>query len=101
MLTITVSVKRMVTARAVRWYGHVLRREEGNILKETLNFKTIGRGKGGRPKASWKKQVETLIKDIDLRKENAPSGKRCRLGVKTVKGNVVNLATFVDGDKTG
>ena len=31
----------MVRVRAVRWYGHVLQREEGSILKESLNFEVI------------------------------------------------------------
>ena len=35
------------------WHGHVLHREEGNILKEALNFDVPGR-KGGKPKATWK-----------------------------------------------
>ena len=51
--------------------------------------------------ATWKKQVEALIKDISLRKENTPSQKKWRLGVETVKGNKVNSATFVNGDHSG
>ena len=45
-LGITVPIKRMVRAAVVRWYRHVLRREEGNILKEALNFEITGRKKG-------------------------------------------------------
>ena len=55
----------MVRAEAVRWYGNVLQRDKGDILKEALNFKVTE--KRGRPKATWKKHVETLIEEIGLR----------------------------------
>ena len=58
MLGITVSIEIRVRAAAVRWYGHTLRREEDNILKEALNFKVIGRRKRGRPKATWKNRLK-------------------------------------------
>ena len=45
MLGITVHIERMVKVASVRCYGRVLRREEGNILKEALDFKVIGRRK--------------------------------------------------------
>ena len=75
MLGITVPVERMVRASAVRWYGRTLQR--GYILKVALNLEVTGRRKNERPKATWKKkQVEIPIKDIDLRKESAPSRKK-------------------------
>ena len=42
----------------MRLYGHVWRREEGNILKEAMNLEVTGRRKRGRPKATWENQVE-------------------------------------------
>ena len=47
MLCITVSIKRMVKMRAVRWHGHALQREKDNILKKALNFDVTGRRKKG------------------------------------------------------
>ena len=41
------SIKRKVRAAAVRLYGQVLQRKEGNILK-TLNFEVIGSRKDSR-----------------------------------------------------
>ena len=51
MLGITVAIERMTRAAAVRWYGHVLEREKGNILKETWNF-GITVEKKRKPKAT-------------------------------------------------
>ena len=45
MLGFTGTIERMVRAAAVRWYGNVLQREEGNILKEALIFEVNGRRK--------------------------------------------------------
>ena len=52
MLDITVLIERMIRAAALSWYRHVLQRQEGNILKEVLNFEVTGKKKGGRPKAA-------------------------------------------------
>ena len=51
IMNITVPIERMVRS-CVRWYGLVLRREEGNILKEALSFEVIGREKEGNLKAT-------------------------------------------------
>ena len=42
MLDINALIERMVRPAVVRWYGHVLRRKEDNILKEALNFEMEG-----------------------------------------------------------
>ena len=45
-------------ANSIHWYGHVLRREDGPVLRRALGFEVEGEGKKGRPKRSWKRQVE-------------------------------------------
>ena len=47
MFGISVPIERMVRPAAVRWYGHVLQRDENNILKEALNYGVTGRRKSG------------------------------------------------------
>ena len=83
MLGITVSIKRMVRAAAVRWYEHVLRREESNILRVALNLELTKRKKSKVQRLPGKKQVEALINNIGLRKEDMPLlGKNGNLGLK-------------------
>ena len=36
-------------ASSVRWYGDVLRSEDGHVLRRTLDFEVEGQGKNGRP----------------------------------------------------
>ena len=35
----------------VHWYDHVLRREDGRVLRMVLDFKSEGHRKKGRPKS--------------------------------------------------
>ena len=37
---------------------HVLRREDGHVLRRALEFEVEGQRKKGRPKRTWKKQVK-------------------------------------------
>ena len=48
----------MAKANAVRWYGHVIRRDDGNILKKAMMMGVNGKRKRGRPKLTWRRQME-------------------------------------------
>jgi len=58
MLGLEESLDRMAKASSMRWYSHVLRGEENNVLLEALHFELPGRTGRGRPKQTWKKQVQ-------------------------------------------
>ena len=45
-------------ASRVRWYGHVLRREDGHVLRRAFEFEVEGQRKKGILMRRWKKQVE-------------------------------------------
>ena len=60
---VTLPIEGIVRAAALTWYGHVLRREEGNILKKVLNCEVIGR-KRGRLTSRNSDQVYWLKKSI-------------------------------------
>ena len=94
------SVVQMAKANAVRWYGHVLRKEDGHVLRRALDFEVKGRRKRGRPKKTWRKQVEEESRKVGLRKVDALNRVRWRKGVRDI-ATEVNPATSVDGDKPG
>ena len=50
MLGMSKSIDELAIANSVRWYGHVLRREEGHALRMALDFEVEGQRKKGRPK---------------------------------------------------
>ena len=61
----------MAKVNGVRWYRHVLRRDDGHILRKVLEFEVKGKKKRGRPKKTWKVQVEKESKTVGLEKIDA------------------------------
>ena len=67
MLGLNKTVNHLVMANSVRWYGHVLRREDGHVLRRALDFEVEGQRKKGRPKRTWKKQFEEECAKVGVR----------------------------------
>ena len=59
----------MEKANGVRCCGHVLRRDDGHVLRKAFEMK--GKRKQGRPKKTWKMQVEKESKSVGLEREDA------------------------------
>ena len=62
--------------RLVMLYG-----SEGHVLRKALEFKVRGRRKSGRPKKTWKMQVQKESKSVGLEKKDAMNRARWRMGV--------------------
>ena len=60
------TMEQLAMANSINWYGHVLmredghvlRREDGHVLRWAIDFEAEGQKKKGRPKRTWKKQIE-------------------------------------------
>ena len=48
----------LARASGVRWHGHVLRRDNGDVLRRPLDFEVAGKRGRGRPNMTWKRQME-------------------------------------------
>ena len=59
-------------ARAIgmRRYVHVLRRDNGDVLRRGLDFEVAGRRGHGRPNMTRKRQVEEHTDQIGLKRED-------------------------------
>ena len=62
LLGLNDTVGQLAMENNICWYGHVLRR--------SLDFKVEGHRKKGRPKRTWKKQVEEESVKVGLRRED-------------------------------
>ena len=71
MLGLKKTLDRMAKANEVRWYGHVIRRDDDNILKKAMMLEVNGQRKRRRPKMKWKRQVEDSVKKVGLKIEEA------------------------------
>ena len=47
------TLDRMAKANGVRWYGHVIRRDDDNILKKAMMLEVNEKQKQGQPKMTW------------------------------------------------
>ena len=50
MLGLNEPIDQLAMANSVRWYGHVLRREDGHIMRKALDFEVESQRKKGRLK---------------------------------------------------
>ena len=71
----------MAMSNSVRWYGHVLRREGGHILRRALDFKVECQRKKGRLKRTWKKEVDEESVKVGFRREDALCRSKWIVGV--------------------
>ena len=47
MLGLNETMDQLAMANNVHWYGHVLRREDGHVLRRALDFEVEGQTKKG------------------------------------------------------
>ena len=71
MLGLIETIDQFAIANSVRSYGHVLRREDGHILRRALDFEVEGQRKKGKVKSTWKRLVEDENVKVCLRREDA------------------------------
>ena len=64
-------VNGLARASGVRCYGHVLKMDNGDVLRRALDFEVSGRRGRGLPNMTWKRQVEEHIIQIGLKREEA------------------------------
>ena len=71
MVRLNETIDQMAMANSVYWHCHVLRREDGHVLRRVLDFEVEGQRKKGRSKMTWQKQVEEESMKVCLRRKDA------------------------------
>ena len=84
MLGLCETIDQLAMVSSVRWYGHVLRRVDGRVLRRALDFEVEGQRKKGRPKRTWKKQFEVESVMDSLRREDALCRSKWSVGVNQI-----------------
>ena len=70
LLNLNEIIDQLAMADSVSWNGHVLRIENGRVLRRALDFEVEGQMKKGRSKSTWKRQVEEESVKVGLRLED-------------------------------
>ena len=50
VLGLNEAIRQLAMANGVRWYGHLLRREDGHVIRRALEFEVEVQWKKGSPK---------------------------------------------------
>ena len=82
MLGLKETIDWLTAANEVRWYEHVLKREDDSVWV-ARDLEVSGKRKRGQPKKTWKKQVNEETEKIGL-KENARNRAKWRDGVLAI-----------------
>ena len=78
----------MAKVNGVRWYGHVLRRDDGHVLRKVLELEVRGKTKSGRPKKASYLQVEKESRSVGVERKDTMNRVRCRMGVREIAAEV-------------
>ena len=71
MVRLSEDIVTLVRKSRLRWYGHVMRRDEGVGIRRVLEFEAAGEIGRGRPPIGWKEQVEKDMVKAGLRRDDA------------------------------
>jgi hypothetical protein len=81
MVGLSEDIVTLVRKSRLRWYGHVMRRDEGVGIRRVLEFEVAGEIGRGRPRMGWKEQVEKDMVKAGLRCDDAQDRDAWRSGV--------------------
>jgi len=66
----------------LQWYGHVLPKDDNDLVKKCTEYKVEGARPRGRPKKTWTEIVE---KDCQARKLNREDAMDCSRVTKQIR----------------
>ena len=78
------TIDQLAILNSAHWYGQVMRRENGHILRRALDVEAEGQWKKGRLKWTWKRQVEEESVKVVLRREDAFCQSKWGVGVDPI-----------------
>ena len=58
------AIDRLAAANGVRWYVHLLSRDDDSVLRVAPDLEVSGNRKRGQPTKTWKKQLEKETEKI-------------------------------------
>ena len=64
MLGLKETLDRMAKANGVKWYGHVVGRDDDNISKKAMMMEVNGKRKREWAKMTWRSQVKESVKKV-------------------------------------
>ena len=100
MLGLKETIDQLAMANSIHWYI-MSRGEDDHVLRRALDFEAEGEREKGRPKRTWKKQVEEESVKVGLRRKDALCRSNSSIGVNKIAAGLRRIwpATLI-GDST-
>ena len=76
-----------IRKRRLRWFGHVMRREENDWLRRVMQHEVEGKRPQGRPKKTWRETVAADLRKLRLREEDAKDRAKWRAAINRHASN--------------
>ena len=77
-----------------------MRREDGHVLRKELDLEGESQSKKGRPKRTWKKQVEEESMKVGLRREDTLCRQKLSVGISQIAAGLRLIWPPLLGDTT-
>ena len=71
-------ISKKVKESRLKWYGHVLRREDEYVGKRVMGMEVPGKRTKGRPKREWLDSIRNDLSERESSREDAQDRPRCR-----------------------
>ena len=68
----------------LKWYGHVLRKDENDWVKKYMEFEVGDVTPRGRPKKTWSEVIEKDCQTPQICMEDAVDSTKCRELIKDI-----------------
>ena len=79
-------ISKKVQESRLKWYGHVLRREDEYVGKRVKAMEVPGKRRRGRPKRRWLDSIGNDLSERELSREDAQDRARWRRLIKPATG---------------
>ena len=78
-------ISKKVQESRLKWYGHVLRREDEYVGKRVMGMEVPGKKRRGRPKRRWMDTIGNDLSEKELSREDTQDRAKWRSLIKVGK----------------
>ena len=71
-------ISKKVQESRLKWYGHVLRREDGYVDKRVMGMEVSGKRRRGRLKRKWLDSIRNDLSEKEFSRKDAQDRPKCR-----------------------
>ena len=87
-------ITTFIRSGRLRWYGHVMRKNDEDWVKKCMEFRVEGRRSVGRPRRTWLESVEADMAELEIDKEDIHDRKKWSGNVMKRKSNLIGKQTI-------